>query len=214
MGVTNYDTLKANRVEATTLVIGDEELSDAITDELISLGAAIPTAAVVSLTDSTGGAAADGTLAANSAIGVMAIPLVLARIANGDLLTNWTPGFKGTLLGVAAFVADPATTADKLATLNLEIDAVNVTGGVLSLTSANMTPLGAVVAATAITAANVFTAVQTISIEASGVTAFVEGEIVLLITYASDLVDDNFKDLAVKLNELLTTLRTAGIITP
>jgi hypothetical protein len=69
-----------------------------------------------------------------------------------------------------------------LASLNLEINAVNLTGGVISLTSANCTPLGAVIAGTAITANNTFGATDTISVEASSVTAFVEGEGVLLLT--------------------------------
>jgi len=107
----------------------------------------------------------------------------LAGIANGDLITNWTPGFAGTLVSLHAFVYVAATTAAKAATLNLEIGATNTTGGALALTSANMTPKGAVVNASAITAANVFTNVDTISLEASGVTTFIEGEIDVVIVY-------------------------------
>lgn len=105
----------------------------------------------------------------------------LAKLANGDIVTTFTPGFSGTIVGFGAIVSDPATTGSKAATLNLEIGTTNLTGGSLALTSANMTPLGAVVAATAITAANTFTATDTISIEASSVTAFVEGEINLYV---------------------------------
>lgn len=108
-------------------------------------------------------------------------PILLATVADGDLLTNFTPGFAGKIVGFSAAVTAAATTNSKLSTLNLEIGTTNLTGGVLALTSANMTPLGAVVAATAITAGNVFSATDTISIEAASTTAFVEGSIVLYV---------------------------------
>jgi len=76
-----------------------------------------------------------------------------------------------------------ATTADKAATLNAEIETTNLSGGVLALTSANCTPKGAQVAGTEITGNNAFTATQKISIEASSVTAFAEGAIWLMIGY-------------------------------
>jgi len=113
---------------------------------------------------------------------VLVIPIKLAKVANGDILTNFTPGFPGSIIKVAFAVTDPVVTASKVATLNLEINAVNLSGGVVSLTSANCTPLGAVVAGSAITANNVFSATDTISVEAASVTAFVEGEGVLLVT--------------------------------
>jgi hypothetical protein len=112
---------------------------------------------------------------------ILSIPVKLAKVAAGDVVTNYTPGFAGAIKKVSFVVTDPVVTAAKAATLNLEINATNVTGGVLSLTSANCTPLGAVVEGTAVTANNVFTATNTISVEASSVTAFAEGEGVLLI---------------------------------
>lgn len=108
-----------------------------------------------------------------------------AIVGAGDIATNWVPGFAGEIVSIAALVTEAATTAAKAVTLNVEINATNVTGGVLTLTSANVTPLGAVIAATAITAANVFDANDTISFEAPAVTAFVEGEIDILITVKS-----------------------------
>lgn len=112
---------------------------------------------------------------------ILSIPIKLAKVANGDVVTNYAPGFAGAIKKVSFVVTDPVTTAGKAATINLEINTVDVTGGVLSLTSANCTPLGAVVNGTAITGNNVFTATDTISVEASSVTAFAEGEGVLLI---------------------------------
>lgn len=112
---------------------------------------------------------------------IVSIPIKLAKLADGDIVTTYTPGFAGVIEKVSFAVTDPATTAAKAATLNLEIGTTNLTGGSLALTSANCTPLGKVTDATAITGANVFGAADTISVEAASVTSFVEGEGVLLI---------------------------------
>jgi hypothetical protein len=114
---------------------------------------------------------------------ILSIPLTLSALANGDYMTNYTPGFAGSITKISFAVTTAVTTAAKAATINMEINATNLTGGVLSLTSANCTPLGAVVDATAITAANTFTATDTISIEISGVTTFIEGAGNLLIVF-------------------------------
>jgi len=100
----------------------------------------------------------------------------LADIAgNGDVLTDYVPGYAFKLEKFDFRVGKPVTTAAKLASLNLEIGTTNVTGGVIALTSANCTPMGAAVAGSAITAANVGTKTDPFSIEASAVTAFAEG---------------------------------------
>lgn len=95
--------------------------------------------------------------------------------AAGDLLSNYTPGFNGRIEKVDFVVQKPVTTAAKALSLNWEIGAVNLTGGVVALTSANCTPQGALVAGSAVTAANSFGPTDTISLEASAVTAFLEG---------------------------------------
>lgn len=120
-------------------------------------------------------------IGSSSNYSIINLPIALSKIADGDIVTEFVPGFAGTIEKFFAIVTDPATTAAKAATLNLEIESTNVTGGVLSLTSANMTPLGKTVDATAITAAKTFTATQKISVEASSTTAFIEGSIVLCI---------------------------------
>jgi hypothetical protein len=112
---------------------------------------------------------------------ILSIPYKLSKIANGDLVTEIVPGFPGRIIKWWFTITDPATTAAKAADLNLEINSANVTGGVLQLTSANCTPKGSKVEAAAITANNVFGAEDSISIEASNVTAFAEGEGVLMI---------------------------------
>jgi len=112
---------------------------------------------------------------------VIAIPIKLPKVANGDIVTDYIPGFAGKIVSVKFLVTDPVTTGAKLATLGLEIEAAAVTGGVIALTSAACTPLGKVIAGSAITALNTFTAVNKISVVASATTAFVEGEGTLLI---------------------------------
>jgi hypothetical protein len=99
----------------------------------------------------------------------------LADLSNADLVTSYKPGFKFQILGLDFVVEKAVTTAAKAATLTPKITGVAITGGVLALTSANCTPQGVDVPATAITALNTGTSSDTISITASAVTTFVEG---------------------------------------
>jgi len=112
---------------------------------------------------------------------LFSVPIYLNNLATGDVLTTYTPGFAGTIVKVSAAVIEPTTDVDADATINLEIGTTNLTGGVVTLSDANMTPLGTVVDGTAITAANVFTASDTISIETVVTNAFSDGEILLII---------------------------------
>jgi hypothetical protein len=113
---------------------------------------------------------------------VLSIPIILSKITGAvDVVTNYVPGFAGTINKVSFVVTDPATTASKAVTLNLKINTTDLTGGVVSLTSANCTPLGKVIDGTTVTGNNVFGATDSISVKASSVTAFAEGQGVLLI---------------------------------
>lgn len=181
--------------------------------------------APTALTDNTTGAAS-ATLAAGDGINTVSFPITLASITGAmDVVTNYTPGYKFKLLSASFAVAVPVTTGAKLATLNLEIGTTNVTGGEIALTSANCTPLGALVAGAAITAANTGSSADAISIEASAVTAFVEGSgYVLLRIQNMDTADataslaarhaeertatialtDAVKELSTKINLLVT----------
>ncbi len=107
------------------------------------------------------------------------------KIADGDLVTGVTPGFAGTIEKFFYVVTDPVTTGSKLSDINLEIGSTDVTGGVIELRSATMTPLGAVVEGSAITADNTFGASDTISIKASSTTSFAEGTGTFVIVYSS-----------------------------
>lgn len=133
------------------------------------------------ITDSTGGSAA-AAIAAGVGISTIALPINLASITGaGDVLTTYTPGYKFKILAATFAVTVPVTTGSKAATLNMEIGTTDVTGGEVALTSANCTPLGALVAGAAVTAANTGASNATISVEAASVTAFSEGEGVLYI---------------------------------
>lgn len=99
-----------------------------------------------------------------------------------DVVTAFPLTFAGTITAFDFVVARPVTTAAKLATLNIEIGETDLTGGAIALTSAAATPMGKVISSTAITAGNTFAAGDTLSIEASSVTAFSEGDGTLLVT--------------------------------
>lgn len=158
------------------------------------------------VTDSTGGAA-QAAAAAGVGISTIALPINLASISgSGDVLTAFTPGYKFKILATTFAVTVPATTADKLATLNLEIGTTNVTGGEVALTSANCTPLGALVAGAAVTAENTGAANATISVESSAVTAFVEGAGVLYIRIQNMDTADAFAGI------LANNITQAGLI--
>lgn len=98
----------------------------------------------------------------------------MSALANAQSF-KMTPGFAGRIKSIQFMVTTAVTTGAKLASLTPKIATVAVTGGVLALTSANCTPIGAEVDGAAITALNAFTAVQQISVDVSAVTAFVEG---------------------------------------
>ena len=108
----------------------------------------------------------------------------MADIADGDLVSIFVPAFAGTITKIWWIQGDPVTTASKGSTINVEIGTTNLTGGVLTLTSAACTPLGKMIAATAVTANNVFNNTDTISVEASSTTTFIEGEGTLVIQYS------------------------------
>lgn len=132
------------------------------------------------LTDSTTGTAGT-TLAAGVGVQTITIPLQLAALANGDVVTEYVPGYKFKILSVSFATTTPASTAAKLATLNLEIGTTNVTGGAVALTTAACDAAGELTAGSAVTAANTGASTDSISVEAASVTAFVEGAGVLLI---------------------------------
>ncbi len=130
------------------------------------------------LTDNTTGTPG-ASLAAGVGVSTLVFFISATSIANGDLMSDYVPGYRFKLLSFDARCATPVTTGAKTATLNLEINSVNVTGG--SLVLAGTYAQGAAQAGTAITAANTGTVGQAFSIEAATVTAFIEGAFWLFI---------------------------------
>ncbi len=114
-----------------------------------------------------------------------------AGVGNVDIVTEFVPGFVGSITKFYWIQGTPCTTVDKLGTYNIEINTVNLVGGVISLTSVaattNTTPLGKVVESTAITGSSSFNKTDTISIESSSVTDFVEGDGMFVIECAQDI---------------------------
>src|SRR5689334_1594942 len=104
------------------------------------------------------------------------IPIgVLTGLANSQVWKVAIP-YAFTVTAALFRVGVPVTTGAKAATLTVQINGTAVTGGVISMTSANCTPTGASVAATAITGANATTTVgTTLEVAVSSVTAFAEG---------------------------------------
>ena len=113
---------------------------------------------------------------------VVSLQVALASVADGDVVTTYTPGFNGRVKSIDFVTNVPVTTASKLSTLNAEIGTTDLTGGTVALTSAACTPQGAIVAGAAITAGAGFDMNDTISIEASSTTAFAEGDGTILLT--------------------------------
>jgi hypothetical protein len=157
------------------------------------------------ITDSTTGTAGT-TAAAGTGVHTITVPIILSKVSAADVLTAYTPGYKFKLLSASFAVSSPATTAAKAATLGLKIGSTSVTGGSIALTSANSTPLGALVAGSSITAANTGSATDTITVAATSVTAFVEGEGMLLLKVQNmDTADAHASELRM-LNEIRATL--------
>lgn len=163
------------------------------------LTGALPTA----ITDNSTGTQSN-TIAAGAGVQTLAFYIEAATIANGDLLTDYVPGFKFKILKFDARCSKPVTTGAKAATLNLEINSTNITGGVISLAGTYV--LGAAQAGTAVTALNTGSATDAFSIEASAVTPFTEGAFWLIIELQNMDTADAAASLAKHVNDLITAL--------
>lgn len=122
-----------------------------------------------------------GQFNTNGAKQTIALYSTLAGLVNTNVMAVAIP-FNFTLTAVRFVPRTPATTGAKAATLTAGTSAAAggaltpVTGGVISLTSANMTPTNTPQAGTAITALNTGVAGARAGVTVSGVTAFVEGD--------------------------------------
>lgn len=168
------------------------------------------------LTDNSGGAAADGTIAAVNDDGIchLSIPIALAGVTDGDVVTSLKPGVVGTIEHVQFVVTTRVTTAAKATTLNLEIGTTNLTGGTVALTSSNCGTLGAVIENGAAPSANNVLAVDSLlSVEAASTTQFSEGAGLLVIRIKrASTAADAIKELATKVNALTAKLISSGVL--
>lgn len=115
---------------------------------------------------------------------IISIPVKLANVTTGDVVTTYTPGFAGTIEKISAVVTSVTTDVDADLTFNIEIGEVDVTGGVVTLAD-TITTLGEVIDGTDITDTNTFGSTDSISIEATVTNAFSDGEVCLLIVIGS-----------------------------
>ena len=186
----------------TTVIASGAKVSPA--GEIPVLAAPLPTA----LTDNSTGTASN-TIAAGAGVETLMFQVHLPSLGVGasELMTNYTLGYAFKILAVDAVVETVGAGAGATMTINLEIGAVNLTGGVVNPTLANTATAGAVVAGTAVTANNVGTAADTLSIEvAGGGTVFSAGVIVLMIRVQNMDTANAIASLADHVNDLITSL--------
>ena len=165
------------------------------------------------LTDSSGGTknAATG-VSANAQKETIVIPIgLLTGLANGQ---TWKIALPYAFTVTAALIRTgvPVTTGAKAATLTVQVNGVAVTGGVISATSAGLTPTGATQAATAITAGNTGTAGQTLEVAVSAVTAFLEGSAQIELTVINTDKANQISTVAAWINQARTALVNLGLI--
>jgi hypothetical protein len=161
---------------------------------------------VAALTDSTAGTASD-TLTSTVGIQTLAFYVTLANIAANGLVGAFTPGYAFKVLKVDFAVEKAVTTASKLATITPKISGTSVSGGILSLTSATLTPVGTVLAGSTVSSPNTGTAGQTLAFGASAVTTFVEGTGWIIVQIQNLDTLNAVASLAAKINNLLTALK-------
>jgi hypothetical protein len=182
--------------------IGDVQLFDSAKYlEVAGLGAITP------LTDNSTGTGTD-TIAAG--VGVTTVTIPLTSLATGlstsaiDLLTAYTPGYAFKILAFGFVTTVAGTGAGASQVFNLEIGTTNVTGGALTVTLASTDTIGEVTSATAVTAANVGTASDTISIEmAAGGTVFTAGAGYFTIRIQNMDTANAVASLSDKINEVI-----------
>lgn len=123
--------------------------------------------------------------------GAWCFPIYAPNFANGDMITNFTPGFGGRITKWYWVVDNAMAASGKTTTLNLEIGTTNVTGGTLVIASNTLTTKGEVQAqASAFTAGTIFNRTDTISVEASATTTHTDTEWgTLVIEYEGDIIN-------------------------
>lgn len=127
----------------------------------------------------------DGLLGTGVGRETREIPITLATLSDAAQY-SWVAEYNGRLASNNFRTHTPATTASKLSTLTPSIAGVNVTGGVIALTTVSCNTRNKETAGTAITAKNAFKKGDTLTWTASSTTAFVEGSGVIQANLIND----------------------------
>lgn len=176
---------------ADTLTVADLTNSTGVADTTTTFSALTD---IDTLTDSTGGTV-DNTVAADAGSVVLSFPLILNDIsAAGEVVTDIIPGFAGTVDKVIWVQSTAVTTGSKNMDLVVDVEATEMTGGLVDL-DLDAIAHGAVVNGSSVTAGNVFTATEKLSVRAETVTQFSEGSGTLFLICTPTAVNDNFKEL-------------------
>src|SRR6267142_5821614 len=159
---------------------------------------------LTAFTDNSGGTKSDTIAASLAKQTIMLGPFSMALLVNSQIWEIALPF--NFLVTSAIFRCDIAiTTGAKAATFTTRINAVNTTGGVITVAGVYAT--GATQAGTAISGTNVGTAGQTLESIVSGVTTFIEGYGHLEMTITNTDLTATLAAIAFKLNQLRTALR-------
>lgn len=109
--------------------------------------------------------------------------VLAAGISNADVITSFPAPFEGEVVALRVIVSAAVTTGSKASTLTAYINGAAVSGAALATTSANMTPMGKVLSATATTghASTKFSAGDLLSVTASSTTTYIEGSCSIIL---------------------------------
>jgi hypothetical protein len=164
------------------------------------------------LTNSLNTSAAAGA-ALNAGVGISTLIHPLTSLVTGlgvlaiDLMSNYVPGYRFKILAFDFVTTLAGTGAGASQVFNIEIGATNLTGGVLTVNLAGTATIGQQSNGTPVTAANVGTATDNISIEmAAGGTVFTAGAGYFLIKILNLDTADAILSLNTSINSINSTL--------
>ncbi len=194
-------------VGTTPLAIGSQVSPSGV---LPILAAPVPTvindAALIAI-----GVSVTNTIAAG--VGMFTLTIPLTSLATGlgtlaiDLLTTYVPGYAFRLVAFDFVTTVVGAGAGASQTFNLEIGTTNVTGGSLNVTLASTAAIGQLTSGTAITAANLGSVADSISIEmAAGGTVFSSGAGYFVIKMQNFDTANAVASLSSHVNDLIASL--------
>lgn len=109
--------------------------------------------------------------------------MTVGGTGGANIINGWTPGYRFAIISISGVVTTPSTGSAGTQTIDVQITGVATTGGVLVTTLAGTATAGVVVNASAVTAFNIGSATDTLSIVvATGGTVYTAGSMDLLIT--------------------------------